>query len=471
MAGRLTMDALAAARTGVHLPAYDPAAVTIGIVHFGPGAFHRAHQAFCIDRLLASDPRWGIAAVSLRSRETVDALAAQDGLYTIAEIGEVPRYHIVGAHREWLAADDADAIIARLADPAVRLVTSTVTEKGYCLDGDGTLDLAHPDIVHDLTDVTPRSLFGWLVAGLAARVAADGPPLTILCCDNMAHNGRKLGAAVRAFAQRKAPALLPWIDASVRFPNAMVDSITPATDAALIARVEAATGLADAIPVGREPFVQWVVEDDLASGAPDLASVGVTLAADVAPFEQAKLRILNGAHSTLAYLGLLRGHASVVEAMTDAVLVAFVDAMIREEIVPTLTPVAGFDLDGYADAVLARFRNPAIQHELSQIAWDGSQKLPYRLLDAIVENRAAGRPCPRLIAAVAGWIAFLARQTGAATTIVDPLAERLSGLVRRGETPAARADLIVAESGVFPASLRADETFRAQLRDCAAAPL
>ena len=466
----LHTDTLADARPGVIQPGYDPADVTIGIVHFGPGAFHRAHQAWYISQLLATDPRWGIAAVSLRSRETVESLAAQDGAYTVAEIAEAPRYHLVAPHRAWLAAEDAEAIVALIADPNVRLVTSTVTEKGYCLDSNGTLDPAHPDIVHDLDDVpAPHSLAGWLVAGLAARAAADGPPITILCCDNMAHNGHKLGAAVRAFAGLKAPALLPWIAANTAFPDSMVDSITPATDEALIARVSEATGLDDAIPVGREPFVQWVVQDVMAAGAPDLASVGVTMAADVAPFEQAKLRILNGAHSTLAYIGLLQGHESVAAAMTDADLVAFVDAMIRDEIIPTLAVVDGFDLQAYADAILDRFRNPAIHHKLSQIAWDGSQKLPYRLLDAIAVNQTAGRSSARLIRAVAAWIAFLTRQTQAGAKIVDPLAERLSDLVQAGDTPRARADRVVKDSGVFPASLREDADFRAALQEAAEA--
>ena len=466
----LHTDTLADAHPDVVQPGYDSAEVTIGIVHFGPGAFHRAHQAWYISQLLASDPRWGIAAVSLRSRETVESLAAQDGAYTVAEIAEVPRYTLVAPHRDWLAAEDADAIVARIADPNVRLVTSTVTEKGYCLDAGGTLDTGHPDIVHDLGDVAaPRSLVGWLVTGLAARAASDGPPITILCCDNMAHNGHKLGAAVRAFAELKAPALLPWIDANTAFPDSMVDSITPATDDALIARVGAAIGLDDAIPVGREPFVQWVVQDVMAAGAPDLASVGVTMAADVAPFEQAKLRILNGAHSTLAYIGLLKGHESVAAAMTYADLVAFVDAMIRDEIIPTLSIVEGFDLQSYADAILDRFRNPAIHHKLAQIAWDGSQKLPYRLLDTIAANQAADRSSARLIRAVAAWIAFLTRQTQAGATIVDPLAERLSELVRSEETPGARADRVVEDSGVFPQVLREDAGFRAALREAAEA--
>ncbi len=459
---------LADARPGVIPPDYDPADVSIGIVHFGPGAFHRAHQAWYVSRLLATDPRWGIAAVSLRSRETVASLAAQDGAYTVAEIAETPRYHMIAPHREWLSVEDAGTIVARIADPTVRLVTSTVTEKGYCLDAGGTLDPEHPDIVHDLEDVpAPRSLVGWLVAGLTARAAADGPPITILCCDNMAHNGHKLGAAVRAFAALKAPALLPWIAANTAFPDSMVDSITPATDEALIARVGEATGLDDAIPVGREPFVQWVVQDVMAAGAPDLASVGVTMAGDVAPFEQAKLRILNGAHSTLAYIGLLKGHESVAAAMTDTDLVAFVDAMIRDAIIPTLAVVDGFDLHAYAEAILDRFRNPAIHHKLSQIAWDGSQKLPYRLLDTIAANHAAGRSSARLIRAVAAWITFLTRQTNAGVAIVDPLAERLSGLVRAGDTPEARADRVVDGSGVFPAALREDAGFRAALREAA----
>jgi fructuronate reductase len=397
-----------------------------GIVHFGPGAFHRAHQAAYIDALLDDDPRWGIAAVSLRSAGTVDALAAQDGLYTLAVRDAEPRMQVIGAHTRFLGPNDGNATLAALADPGVALVTMTVTEKGYCLAPDGTLDMGHPDIVHDLSaPAMPRSIVGWLVAGLAARRVGGIAPFVPMPCDNLASNGAKLHAALTTFAHRRDPALADWIANDVRVPSTMVDSITPASDAALYADVAAAIGVEDRAVVQREAFVQWVIEDVGAIG-PDLASVGATVTGDVAGYEKAKLRILNGAHSTLAYAGLLRGHASVAEAMADADLAAFVDAMIREDIVPMLPPVPGFDLDGYRAAVLQRFRNPAIIHRLDQIAQDGSQKLPYRLGDTLIANRRAGRMPKHVAAAFGCWVAFLMKRVRDDTPIVDPASTALA---------------------------------------------
>jgi len=283
---------------------------SIGIVHFGPGAFHRAHQAAYIDALLDHDPRWGIAAVSMRSKRTVAALAEQDGLYTLAIRDAESSNRVIGAHRRFLGPDDAAETHSLLADPAVRLVTSTVTEKGYCLAANGTLDLSHADIVHDLAGTTtPRSLVGWLVAGLAARRNARIAPFVPMPCDNLASNGA---------ARVGDTDLADWIAGEVRVPSTMVDSITPASDPALYDDVAQAIGLEDLAAVQRESFAQWVIEDIGTPLGPDLASVGATITTDVASYEKAKLRILNGAHSTLAYVGLLRGAASVADAMNDA---------------------------------------------------------------------------------------------------------------------------------------------------------
>jgi fructuronate reductase len=442
-------------------PAYDPREVTVGIVHFGPGAFHRAHQAWYIDRLLAQDPRWGIAAVSLRSPGTVMALKAQDGLYSISVLDREPATEVIGAHRAYVGPGEEAALHALLASPDVRIVTSTVTEKGYCLSGNGTLDLAHSDIVHDLAAPEhPRSLIGWLVAGLAARREAGTPAFAVLCCDNMASNGDKLRAATIAFAAERDKALADWIAAEVAFPNAMVDSITPATDEAQVARAAAALWMTDDASVQREAFVQWVLQDMALPGSPDLASVGVTLTSDVAAWEQAKLRVLNGAHSTLAYLGLLLGHETVADAMGDADLAAFAETMVREEVLPTLTGTAGLDPQAYAASVFARFRNPAIRHLLSQIAWDGSKKLPYRLLDSVGEQLAAGRSVARLATAVAAWIAFLRRRADTGESVTDPLAVQLRTAVTAGDTAEAIADQVLLQDAVFPPALATNPAFR-----------
>ena len=253
-----------------------------GIVHFGPGAFHRAHQADYIDRLLRHDPRWEIAAVALRSRDTIDALRAQDGRYTLAILDEQTSFRTIGAHNGFFGPGDGPAIRRQLADPSVRIVTSTVTEKGYSLAGDGTLDFAHRDIIHDLAEPTrPVSLVGWLARGLADRRDGGLDPFTPVTCDNMASNGTKLRHAVIAFAERLDPELARWIHSEVSFPNTVVDSITPATDDRLRRLVREATGFEDVIPVSREAYAQWVVEDVLPPGSPDLGSVGVTISSDV----------------------------------------------------------------------------------------------------------------------------------------------------------------------------------------------
>jgi fructuronate reductase len=426
-----------------------------GIVHFGPGAFHRAHQADYIDRLLAKDPRWGIAAVSLRSPATVDALRRQNGRYTLAILDEQTRFRTIAAHTRFFAPGDAGQVRALLRDPAVRIVSSTVTEKGYCLLGDGTLDFAHPDILHDLADPEhPVSLIGWLSLGLGDRRSAGLAPFTPLCCDNMVASGKKLRAAVVGYARRLDGGLGDWIAAEAVFPDSMVDSITPATDGRLRALVREA-GYEDEIPVSREAYASWVVEDVLPEGSPDFASVGVTLATDVGAWEQAKLRILNGAHSSLAYLGLLIGHETVADAMKDADLAGFVERLIRQDIIPTLEP-SPLDLGAYAAAILERFRNPAIGHRLSQIAWDGSQKLPYRLLDTVADALAAGRGVERLAVPIAAWTLFVERQAQAGIGIVDPLASLLAGI---GRGPDAAGKLLALRQ-VFPERLASDERFR-----------
>jgi len=436
-----------------------------GIVHFGPGAFHRAHQADYVDRLLADDARWGIAAVSLRSGATIEALARQQGRYTLAILDAEPDYRTIGAHTAWHGPGEERAVRARLADPRVRIVTSTVTEKGYCLGPDGRLDLAHPDIVDDLaTPEAPRSLVGWLALGLADRRAAGVAPFTALCCDNMASNGSKLGAAVRAFAEAHDAELGRWIAGEARFPNVMVDSITPATDEALRRRVQEATGFDDAIPVAREAYSAWVIEDMLPPGGPDFASAGAIVTSGVEGYELAKLRILNGAHSALAYIGLLRGHATVALAMDDPWLAEFAESLIRCEVIPVLGDRCGFDLGRYADDVLRRFRNPAIGHKLAQIAWDGSQKLPYRLLDSIADARAAGLPFARLAKAVAAWMRFVQRRAQSAVPIVDPLADRLAALGSQSSDDLTLLDSLLGLRQVFPAELTSNGEVRAALR-------
>ena len=463
---RLTEASLHAARSGTILPTYNRETTRFGIVHIGPGAFHRAHQAWYVDTLLHSDKRWAISALSLKSTGLRDALRDQDGLYTLVELGAAPRARVIGAIRELLiGATDTDAAFARLSARDIRIVSTTVTEKGYCLDARNLLDLGHADIVHDLANpVKPRSTIGWIVEGLRRRRANGVPPFTVLSCDNLPENGTVLHRALVAFAAASDTDLAKWIEAEVVCPRTMVDSITPATDDALRKRAQELTGLADEWPIQREPFTQWVIEDLPAMRDADWQSVGVTLAKDVGVYDRAKLRLVNGPHSTLTYLGLLRGHESVADAMRDAQLAQFVELLMTEDLAPSLGAPASFDIGHYISAVLARFRNPGIRHLLSQIAWDGSKKLPVRITVTITEALRAGRPVQRLVMPLAAWMRFVVRQAKSGVPIVDPDAERLAviGAACSGDAHADIEHFAVCEA-VLPPALLADERFRRAL--------
>jgi len=424
---RLSLRALPGLPTSVARPAYDVEHTRIGIVHIGAGAFHRAHQAVYMDDLLAQHPDWAICGVSLHSHEVRHALQPQDGLYTLALLGQTHRLRVIGAIREWLcASENPSVVLSRLATPAVRLVTLTVTEKGYCLSGDG-LDVTHPDIVHDLASpFSPRSAVGYVTAGLHRRWQEGIAPYTVLSCDNLAANGHRLRRAVLEFAGRLDPSFTAWIEANVAFPCSMVDSITPATDDVLRERVRNELGFEDAWPIQREEYTQWVVEDRFCNDRPPFEQVGVTLSADIAGYDRAKLRLLNGAHSSLAYLGSLMELDSVGDAMATPALAGFVERLMREHIAPAIVLPEGMEVKGYIGAILDRFRNQAIRHRLSQIAWDGSQKLPVRLLSTLAESMALGRDIDALCLPIAAWMHFVRRQAARGVALVDPMNEALT---------------------------------------------
>ncbi|MDE2050370.1 MAG: mannitol dehydrogenase family protein, partial [Gammaproteobacteria bacterium] len=443
-------------------PGYRRPQTRIGTVHFGPGAFHRAHQAYYFDRLLENDPTRAICGVSLKTASLRDALAPQDGLYTLVELDEAPTLRVIGAMRELLvAAESPAAVSTRLCHPDTSVVTMTVTEKGYCLDGAGGLDFAHPDIAHDLSHPeTPRSLIGWLVRGLELRRERGLSPYLVVSCDNLSSNGPTLRRAVLAFAARRAAALATWIEKRARFPRTMVDSITPATDQALRERVAQAIGLEDAWPVQRERFVQWVVEEVDFAGQPDWASVGATVSRDVTAYERAKLRILNGAHSTLAYVGLLAGLQTVAQAMAQPALRTFVERMMIEDIEPTLAVPQPGALAAYRQSILHRFENPAMRHLLAQIAWDGSQKLPIRILGTVADALRAGRPLTRLVVPIAAWMHFVRARARDGVAVVDPFAEQLASVGQQATGEASHdLPLFFALPGVFPRALTQEPRF------------
>lgn len=441
------------------LPAYDPADVSCGIVHLGVGAFHRAHQAVYVDDCLgAGETSWGIVGASLRSPDTRDALAPQDGLYALAvqEPGG-EQLRVIGAIREMLVApEDPAALVLRMADPTIRIVTLTLTEKAYLRDAAGGLDLAHPGIQHDLANPdAPLTVYGFLLAALMARRKAGMAPFTVLCCDNLPANGETVRRLMIAFAAAADPAAADFVATTVSFPSTMVDRIVPATTDQDRANISAMLGLADAWPVKTEPFMQWVVEDDFPLGRPQWERFGVTMVEDVRPYEDMKLRLLNGAHSTTAYLGLLMRHATVSQAFGDPGIRRIVAALWREAI-PTLPAAAGLDPVAYTSALADRFSNPALVHRIAQIAHDGSQKLPQRILVSARAQIGAGREATHLALAVAAWIAACAERGDMPpdARFTDPIDAELAAIfsrksgaddVVRGVFEAAGFDVVLGE--------------------------
>ncbi len=469
---RLSLSTLSSLAASVARPAYDPARITPGIVHLGVGAFHRAHQAVMTDAVLAAgDTGWGIIAASLRSPDTRDALAPQDGLYSVAtKASGGESLAVIGAIREIIVApENPERLIAAMAAPAIRIVSLTVTEKGYCHDpATGTLNETHPDIVHDLGHMaTPRSAPGFIVAALARRRAAGHPPFTVLCCDNLPSNGKTVKRVLGRLAEMVDPALGAWVKTSVSCPCTMVDRIVPATTDDDRPRISRTLGLRDAWPVVTEPFIQWVIEDDFPLGRPRWELAGAQFARDVEPFEHMKLRLLNGAHSTLAYLGALAGHITVAEASHDPLFIVVLNGLWQEAI-PTLVQPEGQDLAAYCAALLARFQNTSIRHLTAQIAMDGSQKLPQRLLGTIRDNLAAGRPIRHLTLGVAAWMRYVTGvdERGERFEIRDPLAETLREItLAAGSNPMSLCDGLLGIEAIFGRDLPHDPQFRTELLD------
>nr|WP_246415755.1 mannitol dehydrogenase family protein [Novosphingobium taihuense] len=414
---------LAALPAEVARPLYDREAQKVGIVHFGIGAFHRAHQAWYTDAAMnEGDADWAITGISLRSAGVARQMNPQGGLYTVAEqSAEGARLRIVGSVRNVLvASEEPDAVIAAVAAPSTHIVSLTVTEKGYCRSADGTLDF---DLAHSL------SFYYFVTQGLLARAKAGLGGVTLLSCDNLADNGAKLHALMLQYLDRHEPDLVPWFEANCTCPSTMIDRIVPATtdeDRAMVAK--ALGGLSDEACVVTEPFSQWVIEDRFAGPRPRWEAVGAQLVSEVGPYETAKLRMLNGAHSLLAYCGLKAGYEYVHEAIADPALRQLATSLMHEEAAPTITPAPGQDLAAYAEALIARFANPCLNHRLIQIAMDGSQKIPQRWLETLAESAAQGRTCPAILTAISAWIHHL---SGANGPVDDPMAASLSLIVRR----------------------------------------
>jgi fructuronate reductase len=468
---RLSHRALRGIVSQAALPPAGALDAEIGIVHLGLGAFHRAHQAILTQRALAVAPGpWAISGASLRSPAVRDALRPQDCLYTLVESdGTDERASVVASiHEALFAPEEAPLLLARLAAPSTRIVTLTVTEKGYAHNpATGEIDLAHPDIQADLGGADPpRSTLGWLVRGLMERQAARAGGLTVLCCDNMASNGRTLHGLVRQLAERVDRDLAAWIEDEVRFPSSMVDRIVPAATAASLDHAAGLLGLRDEAAVSAEAFVQWVIEDDFAAGRPRWEAAGAELARDVAPYQELKLRLLNGAHSAIAYLGALLGKPFVADVMADPALARFVERLMREDIAPLTPAPPGFALEGYVQALLRRFANPTLRHRTLQIAMDGSQKIPVRWLPVLREARRRGAPVPHLVTALAAWLRFLTGhdEAGRDLPLDDPFAVRLrAAVVPVADDPSALVRAALAIEEVFGPDLRQDAALEEEL--------
>jgi fructuronate reductase len=439
---RLHPDSLAALPAAVARPTYRRAQLRHGIVHLGLGAFARAHLAEVTEQAVQhwNDLRWGIVGVSMRQGDTRDALAPQQGLYTLALRDAGPdgaarqRLRVIGCVVELLVApEDPQTVVERISHADTCIVSLTITEKGYA-------------------DVGPGSAVDLIVRGLAMRRARGRAGLTLLSLDNLPGNGRQLAAKVQALAACTDAALLGWIDANCSFPNSMVDRIVPRTTPADIETVDAALGLHDAWPVVGEPFFDWAVEDRFVAGRPAWDRGVVRVVADAAPWEQVKLRLVNGAHSQIAYLGAMAGWSTVDAAIAHPELASHIGALLRDELEPTLPPLDGWDRGVYRAALMARWRNPALAHRCQQIAMDGSQKIPQRWIRPLAERIAAGQPIRRLALGVAAWLHYLrgVDEAGHAYPIDDPMAATLRELLESASHADGRIERLRILTGLVP---------------------
>ncbi len=435
MTHRLSLANLSGLPARVGRPAYDPASLTAGILHFGVGNFHRSHQAVYLDDLFnhGRDHDWAIVGAGVFAGEKAgrDRLAAQDWLTTVVEQdSDHVAARVTAPMVDFLTPGDGPAIVARLADPAIRIVSLTITEGGYFIDpASHRFNPAHPDIVADAAAAErPKTVFGLIIAGLKRRRAEGIAPFTVMSCDNIPHNGRVTSDAVVGLARLSDPGLADWIAANVAFPNGMVDRITPATTDRERRRLADDFGIDDAWPVFCEPFRQWVLEDRFPAGRPALEDVGVTFVDDVSPFELMKIRILNGGHATIAYPAGLMDIHFVHEAMEDPLVRAFLTRVETGEIIPTIPPVPGVVLAEYHDLIQRRFANPRIGDTIRRLCLDGSNRQPKFIVPTIADRLRAGQGVAGLALESALWCRYCAGTTdsGAGIEANDPNWDRLN---------------------------------------------
>lgn len=463
----LSLDSLS---PDVVRPDYDRLAVRTRMVHIGFGAFHRAHQAVCSDWLASQyGSDWGYCEVNLNSGELIQALKQQDYCYTVAEMaGEEMALRVIGVVKEALhgKSDGIDAVIEALAQPDVAIVSMTVTEKGYCYEpSSGRLDLAHPSIVHDIAHPeAPSSLPGIILAGIVRRRERGLPPFSVMSCDNMPENGHVTRNVVLGLAEKQSSELAAWIAENITFPSTMVDRIVPAMTDETHAALREKLGCDDPVSVACEPFFQWVIEDNFVSGRPAWEKAGAELVSDVLPFEEMKLRMLNGSHSFLAYLGNLAGYEHISDCMADKHFRQAALQLMLNEQAPTLQ-TKGVDLQAYANSLIARYENLAIRHRTAQIANDGTQKLPQRWLDSIRWHLKNGGSYDLLALGVAGWMRYVSGvgEQGQAIEIRDPMREQLAQRVAETAEGEERVAALLSLKAVFGEDLAAEPAFVAKV--------
>lgn len=474
-AARLSYDRLASLQADL-APPIDPRDVRVGLIHLGPGAFHRAHQAsYTEDAIAAAGGDWGICAVSSRSHGMVEALRPQDGLFTLLlRSADSVSGRVVGSLREVLHTDShRKDVLARFADPRVSVCTLTVTEKGYHHDrSTGGLASSDPQVSADLAGRWPRTTVGLLVQGLRARMRADAGPLTLVSCDNLSDNGAVLRHCLTDFLTAlpdpaDSRALLTWTRTQVGFSSTVIDRIVPAPTQADRDTALRMIGCCDEATVSAEPHRQWILQDSFVGPRPAWERAGAIVTDDIRPYAVVKLRLLNGSHTALAVLGGLAGAEWIAQALAGRGFPAYLRALIDRDLRPTLSTAADIDLDGYRESVLTRFANTAIRYGTHQVARDSSQKLPQRLVSPILEGRVAGLAMEHALLAVAGWMTWAWKRlddSGRQLPLDDPLADDIAAAVREAATPAQAVDQLLGLTRIF-AELGADSEARRTLHD------
>jgi len=468
MSHLLTARSLSAITTAL-VPAYNRQSINTGIVHLGIGGFHRAHQAVYTDKLLADgDQRWGITGISLRSTSARAALAPQDYLYSVKTLGTEQPPQVIGSVLNTLALPEEkhlEQTLGLIQSSDTQVVSLTITEKGYCATHNGELDVDNPGVAQDLNNLCkPRSAPGLLALGLEQRRLAGSGPISILSCDNLSGNGQITEQVVRAMAEQLNPELAAWLTDNVSFPSSMVDRIVPQTSAAELDAFEATAGYRDNALICGEPFSQWVIEDNFRGQRPAWDTAGAQFTDKVAPFEQAKLRLLNATHSALAYLGLLADHSYVHQALSEPAIARFVSLLLDDEITSEVDCPAGMDIAAYKASLLDRFANDAVPYKTLQVAGDGSQKLPQRIFPTLTARLRKQKPAPLLCTVVAAWIQCLAGKSNsrAAITVNDPATPEIAQLATKYPNALELTQAIARQTSYF-GELSNDSEFLSQL--------